>query len=272
MPRPDGVAGRSDGGIDSGLLASTDATVDAQPARDASPGAKDAAGQTSDASFDAATDAAIVDAALQSDCHLIPDHSGWIARSSNASGVQGQVRTFTGRGSVITPPGTSLPPFPNDGSGKLCMSGTTAAVEGQQFGSYYGAGLYFALCATPDTDAGVGQAYTVSECPDGAGLLGFRFVLSGASIPEGIRLAFHERGRSPSTYVVARPGFNEVRVAEATVAYDPTAAGPNPLNVDYVYLVVPSVVTGSTTFDFCLEAVEVVTARGPCGPMSSTTP
>jgi hypothetical protein len=222
---------------------------------------------------DALVDAAVSTALQASDagdgvvsarCDVVPDSNGWVSRNSNAARIQGQIRTYASAGSVILPDPAAMPPFVNDGSGRLCIRGATGMVLDQMWGVYFGAGLHIDLCGARSADGESIVRSSMASCPDAMDLLGLRVLLTGPRIPSGVRLAFHEVGRNQSTYVQAQAGQNEIFFADATVGYDPKAAGPNPGAMDSIFIVVPSVEQAMVDFDFCVEQLTPITREGVC--------
>jgi len=181
--------------------------------------------------------------------------------------IWGAWYTFGGLDSVFTPAeGEEVPAT----GGQICFSGTVAQVIGGDFGTYYGAVVGFDLCGMPGDMENCEQwmppeycswapesKHTVTEC--GISLQTISFDITGTLPDTELRVQFKEQGREENAYlIVAGTGSFSGNVADATVAYDASAAELDPTVVEAVHFQVASKESGTTEFNFCISNLQIL--------------
>lgn len=181
-----------------------------------------------------------------------PGNDAWLSSEENALGLQGSFYTFASSDSSIE--------LSTD-AGKLCLRGQTAQVLDGDYGTYWGAGAGFDLCATGADDAPPETKYTLGSCPFGTRLdeiTGVGMTLSG-ELQSEVRITFKEADDSDGPYVSASETGPVVALfKEAKLAYDPDAPLLNPSNLESIHFKITTKASGPTPFDFCIEDLQIL--------------
>jgi hypothetical protein len=184
--------------------------------------------------------------------------NGWIAGTTNAVGIQGSFFPLSdaadGGTTTITPASFEAV------TGPICVSGTASQVIGEAYGTYWGGGVGLNLA-----DPGMGNGEP-GPWPRGT-VVGFRYTLTGATIPPATSLRFQVDypGKDPGT-----PYCAEVAATAGTpvttlfsgiteACYAPGGAVlPPTVGITSIQWQVATNTTAPTPFNFCITDLTAV--------------
>jgi hypothetical protein len=196
----------------------------------------------------------------------MPDSEGYLDKSDNAAGVQGQWYSYAGLDSTINP--VPLSPFTLDENNRICTNGTTAPVVGGGFSEYYGAGIGFYLCYSDDNDEPPEFPYTLSECPNAKNMhtkiagISFHFETTvkdeTVDAQELVRVVFREWHREESPYAqVTAPGDYHALFRDAGFGYK-EGLPSRPAEIHSILFQVAGSEDGKRNFDFCISDLKLL--------------
>ncbi len=203
-----------------------------------------------------------------SGCRLVPSSAGWLDRRTNRWGAQGAFYVDASAGSTVLQPARPARHeaggwlWRNQGDGRLCLKGVSAAVLNGDFKNRWGVVGGVELCDASTHAETPDQTFAITQCPWGdlADLAGVRFDLEGPDIPSEVRVVFSETDSKENAFVIlydAAAGRHEVRMDEARVSYQQP---PRPARRDHVRGVewlIPSRLGKPAYFDFCVTDIEL---------------
>jgi hypothetical protein len=174
--------------------------------------------------------------------------TGWIEGDNNCVGIQGAVQVGADlAGSTITLTETD---------GKICVSGYAARVVGSDFDSYWGAMVTVQL-NNPGTGAALPYDATTY------GVDGFSFSIVGEAVPPEIRPTLIVSTSTIDQYCkrICAAGDQSMLLSQAHLDCWEGSAGatPSPTTLTTLRFSIPSVATGDTLFDFCIEDLAAIT-------------
>lgn len=190
---------------------------------------------------------------------ITPDPTGWVEGSTNVVGIQGAWYSYN---DCTTSPGDcTMNQIPVEGSfdnvgGKMCTSGTTAAVADQtEFSLKWGAGIGLDLNNSGGTDA-MKMPYDATA----HGVVGFSFTISGTNAT-GLRFNITSVAAGDNSHFVsAAMGENTVMFSDAMQGSWVTTKTPlDPTQLLAIQFQIPSVLNQSVAFDFCVENLAAIT-------------
>jgi hypothetical protein len=190
---------------------------------------------------------------------ITPDPTGWVEGRTNVVGIQGAWYSYN---DCTTSPGDcTMNQIPVEGSfdnvgGKMCTSGTTAAVADQmEFSLKWGAGIGLDLNNSGGTDA-MKMPYDA----DAAGVVGFSFTISGTDAT-GLRFNITSVAAGDNSHFVsAAMGENTVMFSDAMQGSWVTTKTPlDTTQLLAIQFQIPSVLNQSVAFDFCVENLAAIT-------------
>src|SRR5262249_50700465 len=85
--------------------------------------------------------------------------------------------TLASTDGTINPPPMGTPLFPTDGSGKICINGSTPLVQNNDYATYWGVELAFELCNVE------GVAHSLGACPAPIDIIGIKFNVTATPLP-----------------------------------------------------------------------------------------
>jgi hypothetical protein len=183
---------------------------------------------------------------------IVTDSSGNVAKGSNTLAITGNWFVYSdcvdlknvNCAQVQTPMKGA---FTNVG-GKMCTKGTTSMAAGA-----WGAGIGFELNDGPPQMPYDTTAHSVK---------GFCFVLSGPTIPPGLRAAFPTKNNPDDAYFKATPTVGQQTVLFADTAQGSWVTAKKPFEPTMVMLLqfqIPSSTTAAIPWDFCVEGLTAIT-------------
>lgn len=200
--------------------------------------------------------------------HLSPSPAGWLDREDNRWRAQGAFYVDASSGSTVLEPARPAQhtgagwPWRNRGNGRLCLKGSSAAVQHGDFKTYWGVVAGVELCSMSSDAEWPGRTWPLAECPwaNFESLQGIRFELDGSAIPSELRVVFSEIGSNENAFVaLSDPGAGryEARVDGARVSYQEPARSVRRDRMRGVEWLIPSRLGTPAHFDFCLDDIEL---------------
>ncbi|HEV8550640.1 MAG TPA: hypothetical protein VGQ57_16455, partial [Polyangiaceae bacterium] len=172
--------------------------------------------------------------------------SGWIDATQNCVGVQGAVYA------IYDEVGSSATVTSTDN--KVCASGTATKVLGGNFTDYWGVRLIIQLANSGTGTAGPYNAST-------HGVDGFKFSISGSTVPVEIRPTFFNTS-STTQYCerLCATGAQSLLLshAHASCWSGDTGATPTGTSLQYLEFSIPSIATADVPFNFCVNSLTAI--------------
>jgi hypothetical protein len=191
----------------------------------------------------------------------------------NRSGITGAWYTYSDdAGSTISPrPGETVEVSPKG----ICVSGTVAQVVDRRWSEIWGAGVGFAVCATPDDpgdwlppelrDKPARSKYAAGTCPTRlASIDSLTFSITGKA--PSLRVVYNQGAKYDNGFCPF-PDGSGTHTCNATNATwpddwpseNPTDAANNATAVTDIQFLIASSDASAQVFDFCIRRVSVVT-------------
>ncbi len=179
---------------------------------------------------------------------IVPNN-GYVSSATNGVGVQGYFYTYSDGFASILPASFSA------AGTQICASGTTAAVVGMNYATYYGAGIGLNL----NQAAGSNMPPMVYDFA-GHQVSGFTFTISGTAIPSGLVVGLRVQG-STTSYCQKVPVAGTYKVTGTSVHADCTAAVPGGPLAATAIDAISWLVTGQAAavpFNFCITNLAAI--------------
>jgi hypothetical protein len=199
---------------------------------------------------------------------LLWDAQGFVAADRNAFGIQGPFYFYSDCEPASGLPCTAPDPTLTGADGKpgwsvdatrACLKGTAVQVTGGMFAAQWGAGLALDLNSKGGEPGVPAEKGTLDL--EHAQILGFSVDISGTA-PARVRVNLTMPGVADSSFVEASvPGTTSVAIAKAKQGSWVTSKTPlDPTKIEAIQFQVFTNAASPTPFDFCVNAIRVVTA------------
>ena len=166
---------------------------------------------------------------------------------SDEFGLQGSWTSDAGPGSSITL---------SHADGTMCVSGQTAQVVDNDYGTYWGVSATLTLCA-----GDAGEPRPISECLGDAAdeFSGLAFTLDGSAVPWLTLVTFEETGREDGNDIILQSeGEVQVFVSDARNYWDSEAPPTDPSQVEALTIRAAGSTDGDQSVAFCIRDVSML--------------